>query len=285
MKHRLLPWGVLALLACLPFVLPALGLGFYVGFVRRLMIVALAAMSLNLLIGGGGMVALGHAAFVGVGAYTVVALADGGVASAWLMLPAALVVAGLVAALIGAVSLRTKGVYFIMITLAFAQMLYYAVVSLRRYGGDDGYTLTLPATLGAGLTTASGDALYALVLMAAAPSSTSCSAALMKGCSSPCARWRTTRCAEAPATTCRRTGKPKVWGWPMSPGSRGKRVSSISTPRKGAAAMKPAYSELAERAAWSYMPLMVRSSRASSPTGAFSSVSRLCTRHSSRTPR
>ena len=168
MKHPLLPWLVLALLASLPFVLPVLGLGYYVGFVRRLMIVALAAMSLSFLIGGGGMVVLGHAAFVGVGAYTVVALADGGVASAWVMLPAAIVVAGLVATLIGAVSLRTKGVYFIMITLAFAQMLYYAVVSLRRYGGDDGYTLPMPATLGQGLTTASGDALYALVLVAAA---------------------------------------------------------------------------------------------------------------------
>jgi branched-chain amino acid transport system permease protein len=132
------------------------------------MIVAIAAMSLNFLIGWVGLVALGHAGFVGLGAYTVVALVDGGNTSVWSLLLAATAVAGMASVAIGAVALRTQGVYFIMITLAFAQMLYYAVVSLRRYGGDDGYTLLGPAELGLGLPSASGHTLYWLVLAAAA---------------------------------------------------------------------------------------------------------------------
>ncbi len=161
---RLLPWLVLALLAALPLLAPLLGLGYYVGFVQRLMVVMLAALSLNFLIGHGGMVALGHAGFVGTGAYVLVALADAGVQSAWLLWGGALLGAGLVAALTGAVALRTRGVYFIMITLAFAQMLYYVAVSIRRYGGDDGYSLLARPELGLGLGAATGNALYWVVL-------------------------------------------------------------------------------------------------------------------------
>jgi branched-chain amino acid transport system permease protein len=161
------PGLVLLVLAALPFVLPALGLGYYVGFVRRLMIVTIAAMSLNFLIGWGGMVALGHAGFVGVGAYTVAALADSGVVSAWGMWLAALAVTAVVAAAIGAMSLRTQGVYFIMITLAFAQMLYYAIVSLRRYGGEDGYNLYVAPALGWGVSATGGNTLYWVVLITA----------------------------------------------------------------------------------------------------------------------
>ena len=114
---------LLVLLAAFPLVAPLFGLEFYIGFVRRVLVIALAAASLNFILGFGGMVALGHAGFIGVGAYTVVALSDAGVMSAWVMWPAAALVAGLVAALIGVVALRTRGVYFIMTTLAFAQML------------------------------------------------------------------------------------------------------------------------------------------------------------------
>lgn len=160
---RRLPWLVLLALAVFPLVAPAFGLEYYVGFVRRLLIVAIAASSLNFIVGYGGMAALGHAGFIGVGAYTVVALVDAGFSSAWLAWAAALVVAALVAALIGAVSLRTRGVYFIMITLAFAQMLYYLALSLRTWGGDDGYGLYSPLQLGFGFD-ASGDLFYWVVL-------------------------------------------------------------------------------------------------------------------------
>jgi branched-chain amino acid transport system permease protein len=112
------------------------------------LIFALAATSLNLILGFGGMVSFGHAAFLGVGAYTVVILSQMGVVDAWVAWPAAMVVAGLFALLIGAVSLRTQGVYFIMITLAFAQMMYYLVVSFKAYGGDDGMSLPARSRIG-----------------------------------------------------------------------------------------------------------------------------------------
>ncbi len=155
---------VLVLLAALPLVAPLLGMEFYVGFVRRVLIVALAAASLNFILGFGGMVALGHAGFIGVGAYTVVALSDAGVMSAWVLWPAAALVAAAVAALIGTVALRTRGVYFIMTTLAFAQMLYFVVVSLRKYGGDDGYTLMARPTLLPGLDLGNEPTFYWVVL-------------------------------------------------------------------------------------------------------------------------
>ncbi|MBO9644966.1 MAG: branched-chain amino acid ABC transporter permease, partial [Pseudacidovorax sp.] len=136
---RAFPWIALALLAAFPLLAPLVGLDYYVNFVRRVLVFALAAASLNFILGFGGLVALGHMGFVGVGAYTLVALADAGQVSAWLLWPAAALAAGIVAALVGLVALRTRGVYFIMITLAFAQMLYFAAVSLRAYGGDDGY--------------------------------------------------------------------------------------------------------------------------------------------------
>ncbi|RZL60932.1 MAG: branched-chain amino acid ABC transporter permease [Variovorax sp.] len=156
--------AVLVLLAAFPLVAPLLGLEFYVGFVRRVLIVALAAASLNFILGFGGMVALGHAGFIGVGAYTVVALSDAGVMSAWILWPVAMLVAGLVAALIGTVALRTRGVYFIMTTLAFAQMLYFVVVSLRKYGGDDGYSLMARPTLLPGLDLGNEPTFYWVVL-------------------------------------------------------------------------------------------------------------------------
>ena len=137
------PWSGLVLLAliALPFVANVFGEAFYIALATRILIFALAATSLNLILGFGGMVSFGHAAFLGVGAYTVVILSQMGVVDAWVAWPTAMVVAGLFALLIGAVSLRTQGVYFIMITLAFAQMMYYLVVSFKAYGGDDGMSL------------------------------------------------------------------------------------------------------------------------------------------------
>ncbi len=163
--ERWAPWIVIALLAAFPLVAPLLGLDFYVSFVRRALIFALAAASLNFILGFGGMAALGHIGFLGAGAYTLVALADAGVTSAWLLWPAAMLVAGGVAALIGLIALRTRGVYFIMITLAFAQMLYYIAVSLRAYGGDDGYNLAARPTFGLGLDSTDEATFYWVVLM------------------------------------------------------------------------------------------------------------------------
>ena len=144
-------WAIplLLLLAALPPLLTAIGMDFYIGVLSRVLIFAIAASSLNLILGFGGLVSFGHAAFVGLGAYTVGILMDAGVHSAWIAWPAAMLVSALAAALIGAVSLRTRGVYFIMITLAFAQMFYYLVVSLKAYGGEDGLPLPQRSSLGA----------------------------------------------------------------------------------------------------------------------------------------
>jgi branched-chain amino acid transport system permease protein len=143
-------WSGLVLLAliALPFVANVFGEAFYIVLATRILIFALAATSLNLILGFGGMVSFGHAAFLGVGAYTVVILSQMGVVDVWVAWPTAMVVAGLFALLIGAVSLRTQGVYFIMITLAFAQMMYYLVVSFKAYGGDDGMSLPARSRIG-----------------------------------------------------------------------------------------------------------------------------------------
>lgn len=162
--ERWFPWVFCALLALFPLLASSLGLDFYVGFVRRAMIFALAAASLNFILGFGGMAALGHAGFLGVGAYALVALSDAGIESAWILWPAAMVVAGLVAALIGLIALRTRGVYLIMSTLAFAQMLYYVALSLRIYGGDDGYNLMARPSFGLGLDSADEATFYWVVL-------------------------------------------------------------------------------------------------------------------------
>jgi branched-chain amino acid transport system permease protein len=140
--------GAVAALALLPLAALAIGQAFYVVFATRVLIYALIATSLNLLIGYGGMVSFGHAAFVGAGAYTVAVLMPVGIASAWLLWPASLLAGALLAFAIGAVSLRTRGVGFIMITLALAQMTYYLVLSLRVLGSDDGLTLSARPSLG-----------------------------------------------------------------------------------------------------------------------------------------
>jgi branched-chain amino acid transport system permease protein len=143
--------AVLGLAIAFPLAMNALGEPFYVGFGARVLIYAIAAASLNLVLGYGGMVSFGHAAFFGAGAYVTGILAAEGVRSAWVAWPAAAATAALAALVIGAISLRTRGVYFIMITLAFAQMMYYVLVSLKAYGGDDGLSLPGRSTLGLGL--------------------------------------------------------------------------------------------------------------------------------------
>ena len=132
---------VFGFLAILPLLTLALDEPFYLELFSRVMVYAVAALSLDLILGYGGMVSFGHAAFLGVGAYTVGVMSFYGIDSAFLQWPAAILFSALAAFLIGLVSLRTTGVYFIMITLAFAQMLFYFFTSLEVYGGDDGLTI------------------------------------------------------------------------------------------------------------------------------------------------
>ena len=135
-------WGIsiLALLALPPLVL-ALNQPFYLDLVRRVMIFAIAAISLNLILGYGGLVSFGHAAYLGIGAYAVGILAFYGVSNGFLQFAVAIAASALVALAIGSISIRTSGIYFIMITLAFTQMLYYLGISLAEFGGDDGMRL------------------------------------------------------------------------------------------------------------------------------------------------
>ena len=142
MKTRLILWALaIALLVALPPVMIAIGQTFYIDLVRRIMILAIAAISLNLILGYGGMVSFGHAAYLGIGAYAVGILGFYGVTNGWLQWALAVGASAAVAAAIGAVSIRTSGIYFIMITLAFTQMLYYLGISLEEFGGDDGMRL------------------------------------------------------------------------------------------------------------------------------------------------
>ena len=152
-RRRAVHLGALAVALLLPPVALALDEPFYVGLGSRIFIYGLAAASLDLILGFGGMVSFGHAAFFGTGGYVVAILFTHGFEgtgflglipgsdSALIVWPLAMLVSGLLALAVGAVSLRTGGVYFIMITLAFAQMLYYFFVSLETYGGDDGLSM------------------------------------------------------------------------------------------------------------------------------------------------
>ncbi|WP_332813287.1 branched-chain amino acid ABC transporter permease [Ramlibacter sp.] len=159
---------LLAALA-LPRALDAADAGFYLGTASRILVYAVAATSLNLLLGYGGMISLGHAAFFGLGAYSTGILLSEGVQSGFLHLLAVVAVAGLAALVIGAISLRTRGVYFIMITLAFAQMLFYLGNSIKGYGGDEGLTVRVRSLLPGGIDLRDDPTFYycALAVLAA----------------------------------------------------------------------------------------------------------------------
>jgi branched-chain amino acid transport system permease protein len=133
--------GMLALLALVPVYAVVTGNFFPLTLFTRIVILALAATSLNLILGYGGMVSFGHAAYLGVGGYVIGILAHEGIYSGFIQWPVALAVSAIFALVVGALSLRTRGLYFIMITLAFAQMIYYVAQGLDRYGGDDGLTI------------------------------------------------------------------------------------------------------------------------------------------------
>lgn len=132
---------VIAALVLLPVYSHLAGDRFMLTLFTRIVILALAAVSLNFILGFGGMMSFGHAVYLGLGGYAVGMLSYEGINSGFIQWPVALGVSALFALVIGALSLRTRGVYFIMITLAFAQMAYYIVSGIARYGGDDGLTI------------------------------------------------------------------------------------------------------------------------------------------------
>ena len=129
------------LLLVLPVLTTVFGVGFYLDLATRFVILSIAAVSLNLILGYGGMVSFGHAAFLGIGAYAVGIPAYYDIATGWLHFPLAILAGAAFALVTGAISLRTKGVHFIMITMAFAQMVFFLFVSIEEYGGDDGLTI------------------------------------------------------------------------------------------------------------------------------------------------
>jgi branched-chain amino acid transport system permease protein len=130
--------AALALLALFPFA----GATFYMELVSKVMILAIFALSLDLLVGYTGLVSFGHAAYFGVGAYTLGLLAPKyEAANLWLTLPAAIVLAGLAALAVGALVVRVKGIYFIMVTLAFAQMFYFVFHDTKFGRGSDGISM------------------------------------------------------------------------------------------------------------------------------------------------
>ncbi|MBZ8119542.1 branched-chain amino acid ABC transporter permease [Roseovarius sp. LXJ103] len=165
MERASLVAGVIfGLLLAAPFVLPLIGEGYLLGLIIKAMLLAIAAISLDLLIGHGGMVSLGHAAFVGVGAYSAAIGLENGIENILVLLAITLGITGLVALVTGVLALRTSGVYFLMITLAFGQMIYFTLTSLASYGGDDGLTLWSLATLFGSDVVQNGGGLYFVVL-------------------------------------------------------------------------------------------------------------------------
>ena len=128
----------IAICALVPPVAGATGEDFYISLFARIMIFAIAAVSLDLILGFGGMISFGHAAYLGLGAYSVGIFSFYGINDGFLQFFVAIAGSALVALIIGAICLRTRGIYFIMITLALTQMLYFLGISLDEYGGDDG---------------------------------------------------------------------------------------------------------------------------------------------------
>ncbi|MEH6446459.1 MAG: branched-chain amino acid ABC transporter permease [Oceanospirillaceae bacterium] len=156
-KEQILNIVILVLLVVLPCLALAIDEPFYITLLTKVVILALAGVGLNLALGLGGLISFGHAAFFGIGGYVAGILAShvlndellfsifgmdvSGSTNMLFIWFIAILISGLFAALIGYFSLRTKGVYFIMLTLAFAQMIYYFAISWPTYGGEDGLSI------------------------------------------------------------------------------------------------------------------------------------------------
>lgn len=159
------PRIILAALLLLALLLvPPVSLGlnqsFYLSFATRVVIFAIAATGLNLVLGYGGLVSMGHSLYIGLGAYVVGISAFHGLTNGWAQLLIALALASAVAIVTGAVSLRTRSIGFIMITLAFGQMFFFIAVSLKQYGGDDGLPIDTRSDFGSMLNLDSKATLY-----------------------------------------------------------------------------------------------------------------------------
>jgi branched-chain amino acid transport system permease protein len=163
-RHAVIAAVVLLLLA-LPAYTQLTGNAFLVTLFTRIVILAMAATSLNLILGYGGMVSFGHSVYLGIGGYAVGILAVEGVRSGFVQWPVGIAVCALFALIVGALSLRTRGVYFIMITLAFAQLVYYFGVGLDRYGADDGLSIAQRSSF-AGLIDLSNRAVFYYLCLA-----------------------------------------------------------------------------------------------------------------------
>ena len=144
----LLPLALLLVLGLVPFVATALGQPFWIAFFARIVIYAIAASALNLALGYGGLVSFGHALFVGIGAYAVALPSFYDVGSGWAHVALCLVMCAAAALVTGVISLRTSGIAFIMITLAFAQMGYFLFVRLKSFGGDYGLAIANTSRFG-----------------------------------------------------------------------------------------------------------------------------------------
>jgi len=144
----LVPLLVFAGLAAVPLVATAMDQPFYIAFFGRIVIYAIAASALNLALGYGGLVSFGHALFLGLGGYAVAMPSFMNIGDGWIHLVLCLVASGVTALITGLISLRTSGIAFIMITLAFAQMGYFLFVSLKNFGGDDGIPVTFTSRFG-----------------------------------------------------------------------------------------------------------------------------------------
>ncbi len=157
--------ALVVMLALVPVYAALIGNYFLMSLFTRIVILAMAAVSLNLIMGFGGMVSFGHAAYLGIGGYAIGILAKEGINSGFVQWPLALAMSALFALAVGALSLRTRGVYFIMITLAFAQMVYYVAIGLDRYGGDDGMTIYKRSQFGDLINLSNKTAFYYLCLV------------------------------------------------------------------------------------------------------------------------
>lgn len=150
-RQTLVALALLIALAVFPLLAIYGGEPFYVGLGSRIVIFAIASVSLDLILGFGGMISLGHAAYIGIGAYSVGILSYYGIHNGVVHFLVAMGSSAIVAVLIGANSVRTTGIHFIMISLAFGQMLYYLAISVNTFGGDDGLTIRSNSNFGAWL--------------------------------------------------------------------------------------------------------------------------------------
>lgn len=164
-RRFVLPAAIFVVLALLPIAAALSGQQYLVDLATRVIVFGVAAVALDFLVGYGGLISFGHAGFIGLGAYAVGILSAHGFGDALLALPTAIVASMLFAWLTGIVCLRTKGVYFIMITLAFGQMIFFVATSLAPYGGDNGLTIAARNTF-AGLAIMKDDrAFYYVTLL------------------------------------------------------------------------------------------------------------------------